>query len=80
MQELTALHGGTVAVESEPGRGSTFTIAIPFGSAHLPAQAADARQDELPPAMRARAFVEEALRWLPGAKRLKVPGLWMSRR
>jgi PAS domain S-box-containing protein len=67
VQELTALHGGTVALESEPGRGSTFTITIPFGSAHLPAQAVGGRRDAPSIATRARAFVEEALRWLPGA-------------
>ncbi|HEX3803707.1 MAG TPA: SpoIIE family protein phosphatase [Solirubrobacteraceae bacterium] len=35
--ELAALHGGHPDVESEPGTGSTFTVEIPFGSGHLPA-------------------------------------------
>lgn len=29
-QEIISLHGGDIHVESEPGRGSTFTISIPY--------------------------------------------------
>ena len=32
VRELVGLHGGTVAVASRPGAGSTFTVAIPWGS------------------------------------------------
>ncbi|TFV90753.1 response regulator [Blastococcus sp. CT_GayMR16] len=32
VHELAALHDGTVSVESEPGTGSTFTVALPFGA------------------------------------------------
>jgi signal transduction histidine kinase len=36
VQELVKLHGGDIGVESEEGRGSVFTVTIPFGTSHLP--------------------------------------------
>src|SRR6478735_3149231 len=36
VHELVRLHGGDVRVESEVGRGTTFFVTIPTGSAHLP--------------------------------------------
>src|SRR5690349_4695661 len=37
VQELVRLHGGTITVGSEIGHGTTFTIVLPFGMSHLPA-------------------------------------------
>ena len=63
VRELAELHGGTVAVTGAPGLGSTFTVAIPFGAAHLdPARIATAGEE--PPEIEARLYVEEAHWWI----------------
>ncbi len=36
VHELVHLHGGSIAVESQEGRGSEFTIVMPLGIEHLP--------------------------------------------
>ena len=65
VQELARLHGGLVSVDSVFGRGSTFTVLIPRGHAHLP-PAQVQRTTGSPRGVRGAApFVEEAMRWLP---------------
>lgn len=65
VNELVRLHGGSITAKSELGRGTSFTVQIPFGSDHLPAeQVAQDKPDSLP-SVRTAAFVQEALRWLP---------------
>ena len=64
VQELVALHGGSIAVVSEPSKGTTFTATIPFGAAHLPADKIGTAAAPAGSAPRSDAFVEEALRWL----------------
>ena len=66
VQELVNLHGGQISVVSEPGRGSAFTVSIPLGSSHLPADRIDVDSGDPPARVRAQTYLEEALRWLPG--------------
>lgn len=65
VQELARLHGGNVTVESELGRGSTFRVKIPAGSAHLPQEQIGGVRTQASTGLSAQPFVEEALRWLP---------------
>jgi PAS domain S-box-containing protein len=66
VQELVRLHGGTVEVTSAIGQGSQFTVSIPAGSAHLPADHVREAGVSSTAPVTADAYVSEALRWLPG--------------
>ena len=71
VQDLVRLHGGDIAVSSRVGAGTTLTVRLPTGHAHLPPeQIADAPRAARADA--ARQFVAEALRWLP-AEPLAAP-------
>ena len=64
--DLVKLHGGSIRVRSEVGRGTEFVVAVPSGTAHLPAgHVGEAQPASVPTLVRADAYVEEALRWLP---------------
>ncbi len=75
VQELVGLHGGTITAESTEGRGTRFTIRLPFGPAHLPDDAirTDPAGDTVP--RTADPFVQEALRWLPDERTGTAPSL-----
>jgi signal transduction histidine kinase/DNA-binding response OmpR family regulator len=65
VQELARLHGGTVSVSSEEGRGTTFVVSIRAGTAHLPADRIAAPRQLASTSVGAIPYVEEALHWLP---------------
>ncbi len=65
VHELVGMHGGRVDVASELARGTTFTIRLPLGHDHLPAERVRPAQSLHTPVVAARAYVQEALRWLP---------------
>jgi signal transduction histidine kinase/DNA-binding response OmpR family regulator len=71
VQELVRMHGGSIAVSSEQGAGTTFTVSIPFGTAHLPPD----RIAERPESRDGHStettapYLEEAYGWLRDSER-----------
>ena len=49
VQELVKQHGGNISVQSELGKGSTFSITLPLGTAHLPADQIQATARDIRP-------------------------------
>ncbi len=71
VEEIVRLHGGNMAVVSTVGRGTVFTVSLPYGTSHLPA-------DQLGPGERsgslgADPYIAEALRWLPAGATAGAP-------
>ena len=64
VRELVKLHGGAIRVESRERAGTTFTVDLPLGKDHLPAERVGARRRFPVTRTGARPFVEEALRSL----------------
>jgi signal transduction histidine kinase len=63
VQELVELHGGTVSVDSTEGQGTTFTLELPFGAGHLPAERIHAPRALEATTTGAAPYLQEALRW-----------------
>ncbi|CAN5875554.1 SpoIIE family protein phosphatase [soil metagenome] len=66
VKELVGLHGGTISATSTEGAGTTFSIRLPFGSAHLPPDSLAPTGATQTPSATADPYVHEALRWMPG--------------
>ncbi len=65
VQELVKLHGGAITVSSQVNQGTTFTITLPTGTAHLPVDRIRVPSQAGSTVIDSSAYVEEALRWLP---------------
>ncbi|HET6530494.1 MAG TPA: SpoIIE family protein phosphatase [Actinoplanes sp.] len=63
VRELAELHGGSAVARSEVGKGSTFTVTIPFGAAHLPADRVLDDRSGVAAEIEPRLYVEEAHWW-----------------
>jgi PAS domain S-box-containing protein len=77
VHELVRFHGGQVRVESEPDRGSSFLVSLPFGAAHLPQERIGAARTASS-GIGADAFLEEASRLVgpeqPFSSAVPTPG------
>jgi PAS domain S-box-containing protein len=67
VHDLVKLHGGEIELASELGKGTTFTVSIPTGTAHLPADRIGAPSAAASAGAVADAYVSEAMRWGPDA-------------
>ncbi|MCG5433294.1 SpoIIE family protein phosphatase [Mycobacterium sp. MYCO198283] len=67
VKELVGLHGGTITAESTEAKGTTFAIRLPFGAGHLPAEFVAAADTPRAASAAAEPYLQEALRWVPGA-------------
>lgn len=66
VRELVRIHQGSISVASTPGQGTTFTVSIPSGKDHLPADKLTVETQTAASASSV-AFVQEAMKWVPGA-------------
>jgi signal transduction histidine kinase len=65
VRDLVRLHGGDISVESNEPSGSTFTVSIPTGSAHLPSDRLRANRAVPLSGIRDHSFVTEVMSWGP---------------
>ena len=68
VNDLVRLNGGTIDVESRLGTGTTFTVRLKKGTAHLPREATTSPPPDAVAVVQTAAFVEEALRWTPSVE------------
>jgi PAS domain S-box-containing protein len=65
VKELVKIHHGGITVQSQPGIGTTFTVTIPVGNDHLPAEKIVHSSPLTIIEGSAKAYVQEAMKWIP---------------
>ncbi|MEU1605030.1 SpoIIE family protein phosphatase [Micromonospora matsumotoense] len=75
VRELVEMHGGTVIAASRVDQGSTFTVTVPFGAAHLPAdRVVDAAPLPTTGSSQAPLYVAETALWTDGGQAAPAGG------
>jgi PAS domain S-box-containing protein len=64
VKELVRLHHGSISVSSKLSEGSVFTVRVPWGGNHLPADKI-IETSGVPVSSQATAFINEAMKWVP---------------
>jgi signal transduction histidine kinase len=65
VRELVKIHKGRIDVSSRLNEGSTFTVTLPTGRGHLPADRISVEPDYDGTGNERAIYVEESLKWLP---------------
>ncbi|HEY3517817.1 MAG TPA: ATP-binding protein, partial [Gammaproteobacteria bacterium] len=65
VRELVRIHGGEIGLESREDEGTTFTVSLPTGKRHLPADRINVPRQLATTRTGAQPFLEEAQRSLP---------------
>lgn len=69
VSELVNLHNGTIKVQSQYEQGSIFTVTLPLGTAHIPANKLTTNLKRKDNQQFSTASVQEAEAWLPNVTR-----------
>jgi PAS domain S-box-containing protein len=75
VQELVHLQGGEIRAESRLGEGTSFSISVPFGKAHIAPEQMRSSEPVEGNVGRRQAFVDEAMSWLPTGAAAPAPSI-----